>query len=586
MAVNDSAMRHAFGILAVCLAFAPSAALVPGAAFRRRISAPQRHLFGVAPARSRTPAAAAADASIAAPAAPKPRGLFASRLSKGICVFAFFQLARFVAPAAVDAMAIGGGAAGKAAAGQGFGAIPPVKFAVWLTLFVASAAFHSAETAITTLYPWKVREFAEEEGPGSPFSVLSKDITRVLTTILLTTTACTIYSAALFTSMATVVLGQKGIAVATVVLTIITVFFGELLPKALGVSSAERVARRLVPPISALATVMAPLGMLLSTMASGTLRLLGFKNTAEGSVSEEELRLIVSGARQSGGIESEEGAMIENVLDLADTRVSEVMRPRVELVALDLNDTLVDVLDVFNQTKYSRFPVYEGEIDNIRGVALTKDLLQVVQEKRSLSDTTVKSIVQSTYFVPETMPVWSVLEEMRRRRLHMAIVVDEYGGTAGLVTLEDILEEVVGEIYDEEDEQESRLEEAQIVSEDEAGSSYLVRGSADLEDVAVALGMTLKEEDERDFGTISGFICAQAGEIPAVGDVIIVDNLCFTILESDERRILTVRAETVEHVADHGPQSFDAEMTREDIERKFSAGTFGDKKLESMDVGA
>ena len=579
-------MRRAFGILAVCLAFAPSAALVPGAAFRRRISAPQRHLFGVAPARSRTPAAAAADASIAAPAAPKPRGLFASRLSKGICVFAFFQLARFVAPAAVDAMAIGGGAAGKAAAGQGFGAIPPVKFAVWLTLFVASAAFHSAETAITTLYPWKVREFAEEEGPGSPFSVLSKDITRVLTTILLTTTACTIYSAALFTSMATVVLGQKGIAVATVVLTIITVFFGELLPKALGVSSAERVARRLVPPISALATVMAPLGMLLSTMASGTLRLLGFKNTAEGSVSEEELRLIVSGARQSGGIESEEGAMIENVLDLADTRVSEVMRPRVELVALDLNDTLVDVLDVFNQTKYSRFPVYEGEIDNIRGVALTKDLLQVVQEKRSLSDTTVKSIVQSTYFVPETMPVWSVLEEMRRRRLHMAIVVDEYGGTAGLVTLEDILEEVVGEIYDEEDEQESRLEEAQIVSEDEAGSSYLVRGSADLEDVAVALGMTLKEEDERDFGTISGFICAQAGEIPAVGDVIIVDNLCFTILESDERRILTVRAETVEHVADHGPQSFDAEMTREDIERKFSAGTFGDKKLESMDVGA
>ena len=579
-------MRRAFGILAVCLAFAPSAALVPGAAFRRRISAPQRHLFGVAPARSRTPAAAAADASIAAPAAPKPRGLFASRLSKGICVFAFFQLARFVAPAAVDAMAIGGGAAGKAAAGQGFGAIPPVKFAVWLTLFVASAAFHSAETAITTLYPWKVREFAEEEGPGSPFSVLSKDITRVLTTILLTTTACTIYSAALFTSMATVVLGQKGIAVATVVLTIITVFFGELLPKALGVSSAERVARRLVPPISALATVMAPLGMLLSTMASGTLRLLGFKNTAEGSVSEEELRLIVSGARQSGGIESEEGAMIENVLDLEDTRVSEVMRPRVELVALDLNDTLVDVLDVFNQTKYSRFPVYEGEIDNIRGVALTKDLLQVVQEKRSLSDTTVKSIVQSTYFVPETMPVWSVLEEMRRRRLHMAIVVDEYGGTAGLVTLEDILEEVVGEIYDEEDEQESRLEEAQIVSEDEAGSSYLVRGSADLEDVAVALGMTLKEEDERDFGTISGFICAQAGEIPAVGDVIIVDNLCFTILESDERRILTVRAETVEHVADHGPQSFDAEMTREDIERKFSAGTFGDKKLESMDVGA
>uniref|UniRef100_A0A7S1TRQ1 Uncharacterized protein n=1 Tax=Phaeomonas parva TaxID=124430 RepID=A0A7S1TRQ1_9STRA len=511
----------------------------------------QNHrLFGLPPP--------AWDAAVAAPApqaTPRQRVPAAGkRWAVALAMGAALLVGMQVAPAAALSLGIGGGGT----EGKGLKALPLSSVLVWLLLFVGSACLHSAETAITTLYPWKVREFAEEEGEKSPFAVLSKDITRVLTTVLLMTTACTIYSAALFTRMATEALGPAGTSLATAILTVITVFFGELLPKALGVGSAEVVARRMVPPISAVAVVIAPLGKLLSTSASGLLRLLGFDASDKGAVSEEELRLIVSGAKASGGIETEEGAMIENVLDLADKRVSEVMRPRVELVALDRNETLDVLLSVFNDTKYSRYPVYEGEIDRIVGVALAKDLLQMVQERRSLTDTKIGDITQPTYFVPEAMSVWSVLEEMRRRRLHMAVVVDEYGGTAGLVTLEDILEEVVGEIYDEEDEQESRDEEDMITVEDESGS-YLVKGSADLEDVAIALDLALSEEDAREFGTLSGFLCAQAGEIPIDGDVILVGNLCFTVLESDERRIICLRAENVDKVAVDGAVPFRGE---------------------------
>lgn len=232
-------------------------------------------------------------------------------------------------------------------------------------------------------------------------------------------------------------------------LTVFTLFFGELLPKALGVSNAELVARATVPAISVLAAFMSPFTLLCKHIINRILRTFGVSSDDEGKVSEEELRLIVMGAKQSGGIETGEAKMVEGVLDLQDMRICEVMKPRINVEALEANSTLADFLHLVNTTKYSRFPVYEGEIDHIVGVVIVKDLLGV--EPSLYSTTKVRSLMEATYFVPESMRVQMVLEEMRRRRLHMAIVVDEYGGTAGVVTLEDIIEEVVGEIYDEGD---------------------------------------------------------------------------------------------------------------------------------------
>ncbi|CAN0261020.1 unnamed protein product, partial [Discosporangium mesarthrocarpum] len=262
------------------------------------------------------------------------------------------------------------------------------------------------------------------------------------------------------------------------------------------------------------------------------LRMLGFKSSETGRVSEEELRLIVTGAQMSGGIESQEGTMIEGVLDLQDTKVSEIMRPRVEVVAVEGNSTLMDLYDTHAETKYSRIPVYSGEIDRVIGVVLSKDLLNYVQDPQALSSVQVADVMESTYFVPETMSVWNVLEEMRKRRLHMAIVVDEYGGTAGIVTLEDILEEVVGEIYDEEDDDLQEGEHYIKLNED---GSFSIHGMADLQDVCTSLNFEqVNEEDLKEFGTLSGYLCSQAGEIPVAGDYVMVGGYIFTITKVGE----------------------------------------------------
>jgi CBS domain containing-hemolysin-like protein len=204
----------------------------------------------------------------------------------------------------------------------------------FLGLFTVLAVFHAAEIAITTLYPWKVREFAEEEGPKSPFALLDQDITRVLTTILVTSTTCSIYATTVFSKLAASSFSPPFQRYAPALLTLLTLFFVELLPKSVGVSNAELVARKCVAPLMVLGRVVAPLGLLLNFLARKVLGLFGLKPKSISEVSEEELRLIVSGASDSGSIESTEGEMIQGVLNLQDQKVKEIMMPRVEIVAV------------------------------------------------------------------------------------------------------------------------------------------------------------------------------------------------------------------------------------------------------------
>ena len=403
------------------------------------------------------------------------------------------------------------------------------KLLIWLGIFTALALFHAAEIAITTLYPWKVREFAEEEekqsstavggkkGRRGTFTALNEDITRVLTTILVTSTACSIYATTLFTHLADHIFGTYAEKWSAIFLTAVTLFFVELLPKNIGVINAERVARLMVPPINMLANVVGPFGFALSTLAKATLRLFGVRTKENSGVTDSELRLIVTGARDSGTIDHSEQEMIKGVLNLQDQKVREIMKPRVEVVAVPKSMSVASVLGVVRNSGYSRIPVYDGEIDNIVGIVLAKSVLDFFvkgvlvdgdykrpnqrddsdpleenvnddgeksessstttttttkpQEDigklsfidpptgktmdryvRSLTGTQLASrmettiddagLIESCYFVPEAANGWSVLQEMRRRRVHMAVVVDEYGGTEGLVSLEDIVEEV------------------------------------------------------------------------------------------------------------------------------------------------
>ncbi|KAL3805562.1 hypothetical protein HJC23_005806 [Cyclotella cryptica] len=486
------------------------------------------------------------------------------------------------------------------------------KLTLWFGIFIALALLHAAEIAITTLYPWKVREFAEEEEKASggsasgkqrrgTFQALNEDITRVLTTILVTSTACSIYATTLFTHLADHIFGTYAEKWSAVFLTAVTLFFVELLPKNIGVINAEKVARLMVPPIMIISNIVGPFGFALSSVAKATLKLFGIKAKETSGVSDSELRLIVTGARDSGTIDHSEQEMIKGVLNLQDQKVREIMKPRVEVVAVPRTMSVASVLGVVRESGYSRIPVYDGEIDNIVGIVLAKSVLDffvkgVLVDKdykrlsrdddingsnddsassedmnigkwsftqpstgktmdqyvRSLTGaelasrmkTTIQDadLIESCYFVPDTANGWSVLQEMRRRRVHMAVVVDEYGGTEGLVSLEDIVEEVVGEIYDEDDEEDFTFAEDSITYQEDG--TFLIRGDADLEDVDAVLGLNLDEEEIlKEYGTLSGFLCFCAGEIPRVGDFVMSRGWNFEVVDGDEKRVFQVKVE-------------------------------------------
>ena len=412
-------------------------------------------------------------------------------------------------------------------------------------LFLSSALLHAAEVSITTLYPWKVKEFAEEERGKGIFTMLDRDITRVLSTVLIATTICNILSTAIFTEV--VARRSRGslrfISLATSGLTAATLFFGELIPKTIGVNNAEMTARLLCPPVGLLTRVVGPVGLKFAQLSKWVLRtckLIDDEDSAE-EVSEEELRLVVQ-----SGTETEQGAMIGGVLDLQQRRVSEIMRPRVDVNALEKNCTSRELLHLVDETGHSRIPVYDDEIDRVVGVVNAKQLFRFLEQSSTPEDldrVVLSNFIEPTYFVPETMAAWKVLEEMRRRRLHMAIVVDEHGGTAGVVTLEDILETVVGEIYDEDDEAEIELGDDVILNDD---GSYDILGNANVDDLVAALALRDSEGnkpcDIMDVTTAAGFLCFHAGEIPAVDDHVIVHDHDFVVLEADERRVLRMKA--------------------------------------------
>jgi CBS domain containing-hemolysin-like protein len=461
----------------------------------------------------------------------------------------------------------------------------------------------------------------EKSGKTGTFKILNEDITRVLTTILVASTTCSIFATTVFTHLVAACFGSSGEKYGALALTGLTLFFVELLPKSIGVTNAESVARVMVPPINIISAVVSPLGISLSWLAKKTLSLIGLKDKDTGSsITDSQLRLIVTGARDSGTIDHGEQEMIQGVLGLQNQRVKEIMRPRVEIIAVPKDMSVASVLGVVRESGYSRIPVYDGEIDNIVGIVLAKNVLdffvngvlvdedvirkirenlgtskdalveeEVKEEIETLlfetSSTNAKNIsqlyttenmptvqtpkgkenyvkpltgfelarrmeksiseaelIESCYFVPDTANGWSVLQEMRRRRIHMAIVVDEYGGTEGLVSLEDIVEEVVGEIYDEDDEDEFDFSEDSITLQDDG--TFVIRGDANLGDCDTILDLKLDEEETlKEFATLSGFLCMCAGEIPNVGDFVMSRGWCFEILNADDKKILQVKVD-------------------------------------------
>ncbi|KAJ0263934.1 putative DUF21 domain-containing protein [Hirschfeldia incana] len=383
-------------------------------------------------------------------------------------------------------------------------------------LLSLSAFFSMAETSITTLWPWKVRELAEKEPENGVFRMLRSDVTRFLTTILIGTTVVNIAATALVTEAATAIFGEAGVSAATGLMTVAILLLTEITPKSVAVHNAQEVARIVVRPVAWLSLVLYPVGRIVTYLSMGILKLLGLKGRSEPYVTEDELKLMLRGAELSGAIEEEEQDMIENVLEIKDTHVREVMTPLVDVVAIDASGSLVDFHSMWVTHQYSRVPVFEQRIDNIVGIAYAMDLLDYVQKGDLLESTSVGDMAHKpAYFVPDSMSVWNLLREFRIRKVHMAVVLNEYGGTIGIVTLEDVVEEIVGEIFDENDSKEEiQKKTGYIVMRDEG--VYDVDANTSIDQLSEELNIKMPEGIQ--YETVSGFVCEAFGYIPKTGE--------------------------------------------------------------------
>jgi putative hemolysin len=341
------------------------------------------------------------------------------------------------------------------------------------------------------------------------------------------------------------VAGVIALIVVTGLLTIFTIIFGELVPKQIGLAHGERVAMATSRFIDVLGTLFAPLVGLLTWTTRRISRLFNADVAADERISAEELRLIIEQGGEQGILEAEEEQMIHAVIELGDRRVHEVMVPRIAMISLAASATSDAAIDTVIEEGHSRIPVYEETIDEIVGILYAKDLLPYLKDSAG-DPPELRTLLRTPVFVPESMSVDDLLHEFQRRKVHIAIVLDEYGGTAGLVTIEDLLEEIVGEIQDEYD-----VEEPLIVqlSDDEAR----IDGRADVDDLAELFDATLGLEDEDEYDTVGGLIYHRIGGIPKPGDQVVVDGLTLTVETTDGRRVgkvLVVRDRSAGEPAD------------------------------------
>jgi len=317
--------------------------------------------------------------------------------------------------------------------------------------------------------------------------------------------------------------------VVTVVLALFTIIFAELVPKTLALANTERFAIALSLPIEFLARALGPLIRVLTGVTAWIAKLFGANVSNEAQITAEELRLIVERGGEQGVLEAEEEQMINSIIELGERRLHEVMIPRIAIISLAADASLDEAIDKVVDEGHSRIPVYEESIDEVVGILYAKDLLPILKSGTGPRPT-LRSLLRTPVFVPESMTIDDLLHEFQRRKVHIAIVLDEYGGTAGLLTIEDLLEEIVGEIQDEYDTEEPMVVR---ISDDEAR----VDGRADVDDLAELFDTELGLEDEDEYDTVGGLIYHRIGGIPSPGDRVELDGLTLTVESTDGRRV-------------------------------------------------
>lgn len=397
---------------------------------------------------------------------------------------------------------------------------------ILILLLGLSAFFSSAETALTTANRIRMRSMAEEGNKRAQAAMQVTDNSgKMLSAILIGNNIVNLSAASLTTSLA-YSFGGSMVAIASGILTVLILLFGEITPKTMATIHAEKMALIYAPIIRVFMKIMTPLIFVINGLSMGILFLLRIDPSAKNkAMTETELRTIVDVSHEDGVIESDEREMIYNVFDLGDAKAKDVMVPRVHVTFADVNSSYDELIDIFREDKFTRLPIFEDTTDNVIGTINMKDLLLYDSSK----EFHIRDILREAYFTYEYKSISELLVEMRQAALNIAIVLDEYGETAGLITLEDILEEIVGEIHDEYDENEE--EYVKEVGERE----YLVEGSLNLDDLNDRLDLDLSSEE---YDSLGGFIIERLDRLPEAGDEITTDEGIRMVVEKlDKNRI-------------------------------------------------
>ena len=397
-------------------------------------------------------------------------------------------------------------------------------------LICASAFFSATETAYTSVNKIRIKNMAVEGNKKAEKTLKILDrFDALLSTLLIGNNIVNITSASIATVIFTNWLGgDKGVTVSTIVMTLLVLVFGEITPKSLAKEMPEKFAMAAVPIVKVLMVVLTPFNIIFGAWKKllGKVVHIGKKQ----SVTEEELMTMIDEVEQEGVLDQNESDLLRSAIEFNDVNVEEILTHRVDMIAIDAEDSIEEILEAFRDHPYSRLPVYRETVDNIVGILHEQDFMMMLHEgKQSIMDA-----VQPALFVQESMKISDLLRVLQKDNVHMAIVLDEFGGTTGIVTMEDILEELVGEIYDEHDTKEENL--FNWVDE----NTCIVNGNADLDDLFEEMKFQ-EDPDAYESNTISGWVMEKLDRLPQEGDSFVFENYDVQVTKMEERRVMEIR---------------------------------------------
>ena len=391
-------------------------------------------------------------------------------------------------------------------------------------LLMMSAYFSATETAFSSLNKIRIKNMASDGNKRAQLVLrMSDNYDRILSTILIGNNIVNIVSASLATVLFVEHYGDAGVAMSTIVMTVLVLIFGEISPKSLAKENPENFAMFSAPILQTFCVILYPVNIIFMQWKKLLTKM--FHISRDTGMTEEELITIVEEATQDGGLNEQEGELIRSAIEFNDLDVTDILTPRIDVVGISVQDTKKQVYESFRESGYSRLPVYEETVDHIVGVINLKDFY-------NSEDKPIQEILKPVFITPAAVKISKLLKSLQSSKTHFAVVIDEYGGTLGIVTMEDIIEELVGEIWDEHDEV---INEIEKISENE----YLINCGANLDKMFRVFDM----DEDFDATTVSGWVVEELGEIPKVGDRFTYDNLHITVTKTEFRRVQEIRVQ-------------------------------------------